>query len=359
MINSKPQYDYLIVGAGIFGAVCAFMLKSKYKVLVIDRRFHIGGNCYTDKKDGIVIHKYGPHIFHTNNIDTWNFVNQHVTFNNYKSSIIVNYKGELFPFPLNMWTFNKLWNVTTFSEAQKRINATIVQNNSPRNFEELALSKIGSELYEIFIKGYTSKQWGRSPKELPTDIFKRLPIRNIFQNNYYTNSMYEGVPENGYTPLFESLLRSCEVKLNTAFDKSLEQLANKIIYTGCIDEYYDYCYGKLEYRSLRFEEQILETEDFQSNAIVNYTDENIPFTRIIEHKHFNNTMAQNTIITKEFPMASGEPYYPIRDGKNLKLYRKYSEIINEKVIFGGRLGSYKYLNMDETIEAALDFAKIF
>lgn len=351
--QSKKEYDFLIVGAGLFGSVCAFVLKQKYRVLVIDKRNHIGGNCYTVQNEGIVVHKYGPHIFHTNNLNTWNFVSKYVSFGNYKSSIIVNYKGTLYPFPFNMWTYNKLWGATNFAEATQQMNKTIIKNDFPKNFEEYAISRIGRELYEIFVKGYTQKQWGKPPNKLPVDIFKRLPIRSVFQNNYYVNAMYEGIPENGYTPLFENLLEGCTVKLNTSFDPYFEQLADKVIYTGCIDEYYNNRYGKLEYRSLVFEEEVLEMEDFQSNAIVNFTDENVPFTRIIEHKHFSNIASPHTIITREFPSAFGDPYYPIGDTKNLELYRKYESIDNKKVVFGGRLGSYKYINMDETIEAAL------
>ena len=350
------KYDYLIVGAGLFGAVFAHEAKEAGKTcLVIDKRNHIAGNIYTDKVKDIDVHQYGAHIFHTSNETVWNYVNRFAKFNRYTNSPVANYKGEIYNMPFNMNTFNKLWGVVTPQEAQAKIEeqkaAYHVEN--PQNLEEQAISLIGPDVYTKLVKGYTEKQWGKRATELPSFIIKRLPVRFTYDNNYF-NDDYQGIPVEGYTKMIERMLDGVEVKLEEDFLKNREafmEQADKIVYTGMIDEYYNYCYGELEYRSLNFETEVLEgVENYQGNAVVNYTEYEVPYTRIIEHKHF-------TYGTQ--PDSKGdEPYYPMNDEKNLNLYEKYTELAAKEgnVIFGGRLGMYKYYDMDDTIEAALNCA---
>ncbi len=359
------KYDYLIVGAGLFGAVFAHEAKEAGKTcLVIDKRNHIAGNIYTDKVKDIDVHQYGAHIFHTSNETVWNYVNRFTKFNRYTNSPVANYKGEIYNMPFNMNTFNKLWGVVTPQEAQAKIEeqkaAYHVEN--PQNLEEQAISLIGPDVYTKLVKGYTEKQWGKRATELPSFIIKRLPVRFTYDNNYF-NDDYQGIPVEGYTKMIERMLDGVEVKLEEDFLKNREafmEQADKIVYTGMIDEYYNYCYGELEYRSLNFETEVLEgVENYQGNAVVNYTEYEVPYTRIIEHKHFTYGTQPDTVITREYPKTwskGDEPYYPMNDEKNLNLYEKYTELAAKEgnVIFGGRLGMYKYYDMDDTIEAALN-----
>ena len=359
------KYDYLIVGAGLFGAVFAHEAKEAGKTcLVIDKRNHIAGNIYTDKVKDIDVHQYGAHIFHTSNETVWNYVNRFAKFNRYTNSPVANYKGEIYNMPFNMNTFNKLWGVVTPQEAQAKIEeqkaAYHVEN--PQNLEEQAISLIGPDVYTKLVKGYTEKQWGKRATELPSFIIKRLPVRFTYDNNYF-NDDYQGIPVEGYTKMIERMLEGVEVKLEEDFLKNREafmEQADKIVYTGMIDEYYNYCYGELEYRSLNFETEVLEgVENYQGNAVVNYTEYEVPYTRIIEHKHFTYGTQPDTVITREYPKTwskGDEPYYPMNDEKNLSLYEKYTELAAKEgnVIFGGRLGMYKYYDMDDTIEAALN-----
>lgn len=361
------KYDYLIVGAGLFGAVFAHEAKEAGKTcLVIDKRNHIAGNIYTDKVKDIDVHQYGAHIFHTSNETVWNYVNRFAKFNRYTNSPVANYKGEIYNMPFNMNTFNKLWGVVTPQEAQAKIEeqkaAYHVEN--PQNLEEQAISLIGPDVYTKLVKGYTEKQWGKRATELPSFIIKRLPVRFTYDNNYF-NDDYQGIPVEGYTKMIERMLDGVEVKLEEDFLKNREafmEQADKIVYTGMIDEYYNYCYGELEYRSLNFETEVLEgVENYQGNAVVNYTEYEVPYTRIIEHKHFTYGTQPDTVITREYPKTwskGDEPYYPMNDEKNLNLYEKYTELATKEgnVIFGGRLGMYKYYDMDDTIEAALNCA---
>ena len=361
------KYDYLIVGAGLFGAVFAHEAKEAGKTcLVIDKRNHIAGNIYTDKVKDIDVHQYGAHIFHTSNETVWNYVNRFAKFNRYTNSPVANYKGEIYNMPFNMNTFNKLWGVVTPQEAQAKIEeqkaAYHVEN--PQNLEEQAISLIGPDVYTKLVKGYTEKQWGKRATELPSFIIKRLPVRFTYDNNYF-NDDYQGIPVEGYTKMIERMLDGVEVKLEEDFLKNREafmEQADKIVYTGMIDEYYNYCYGELEYRSLNFETEVLEgVENYQGNAVVNYTEYEVPYTRIIEHKHFTYGTQPDTVITREYPKTwskGDEPYYPMNDEKNLNLYEKYTELAAKEgnVIFGGRLGMYKYYDMDDTIEPALNCA---
>lgn len=359
------KYDYLIVGAGLFGATFAYeMTKFGKKCLVIDKRKTIAGNIYTEIKDKIHIHKYGAHIFHTSNKKIWDYINKFDEFNNYINSPIANYKGEIYNLPFNMNTFNKLWGVITPEEAKLKIESQKIKYEQPKNLEEQALSLVGTDIYKKLIKDYTEKQWGKNCDELPSLIIKRIPLRFTYNNNYF-NDVYQGIPKNGYTEIINKMLKGIEVKLNTNYkenEKELKKLANKIIYTGAIDEYYGYKYGKLEYRTLKFEEEELQEEDFQGNAVVNYTSKNVKYTRIIEHKHFNkNEQINKTIITREYPETwneNKERYYPINDIKNNKLYEKYNEIAKKEknIVFGGRLGLYKYLDMDDVISLSLELA---
>lgn len=354
------KYDYLIVGAGLYGSIFAYEMNKKgKKCLVIDKRDHIGGNIYCENIEGINVHKYGAHIFHTSNKEVWEYINQFCEFNNYINSPIANYKGEIYNLPFNMNTFNKLWGVRTPEEAKMKIEEQKKEFGivEPKNFEEQAISLIGKDIYEKLIKGYTEKQWGRKATELPAFIIKRLPVRFIYDNNYF-NDRYQGIPIGGYTKIIEKMLEGVEVKLDTNFFDNreyFERIAEKIVFTGMIDEFYDYKFGKLEYRSLRFETEVLNIENYQGNAVVNYTEREIPYTRIIEHKHFEFGKQEKTVITREYPSEwkeEDEPYYPVNDEKNNKLYEKYRELAEKEVniIFGGRLGEYKYYDMDKVIE---------
>ncbi len=371
------MYDYLVVGSGLFGSIFAYEANKKgKKVLVIDKRTHIGGNIYTENKDGINVHKYGAHIFHTSNKEVWDYINQFAEFNRYTNSPVARYKNELYNMPFNMNTFNKLWGVVTPKEAQEKIEQEKKEAGitEPKNLEEQAISLVGKTIYEKLVKGYTEKQWGQKATELPNFIIKRLPVRFIYDNNYF-NNLYQGIPVGGYTKIIEKMLDGIEVKLNCDFFENreeLESIAEKIIFTGQIDKYYNYQFGELEYRSLRFETEELEEENYQGNAVVNYTEYEIPYTRIIEHKHFEygaslgkmpeGQVMEKTIITREYPDTwnkEKEPYYPINNEKNNKLYEKYKELADKdsKVIFGGRLGQYKYYDMDKVIQEALNLSK--
>lgn len=366
------KYDYLVVGAGLFGATFAQQaMQAGKKVMVIDKRSHIAGNVYTERVEKINFHKYGAHIFHTNDKVVWNYVNQFIEFNRFTNSPVANYEGELFSMPFNMYTFNKMWGVITPEEAEKKINEQRKEIcGEPRNLEEQAISLVGRDIYEKLVKGYTEKQWGRDCKDLPAFIIKRLPVRLTFDNNYF-NALYQGIPIGGYTKMVQNMLDGIEVSLNTDYFSDREKwnaLADKIIYTGPIDAYFDYSLGYLEYRSVRFENEILDMPNFQGNAAVNYTDKKTPWTRIIEHKWFefgkdeNGNDIPKTIISKEYSSEwkpGDEPYYPVNDEKNGALYSRYKELADqeEKVIFGGRLGEYKYYDMDAVIAAALSMSK--
>ena len=357
-----PKYDLLVVGAGLFGAVVAHRAhKAGKRVLVIDKRSHIGGNCYCEEQDGIFVHKYGAHIFHTSNKEVWEFVNQFVEFKPFVHSPLANYKGEIYPLPFNLNTFERLWGVTTAEEAQAKIDAQRLRlDGEPRNLEEQALSLVGSDVYAKLIKGYTEKQWGRDCKELPAWIIRRLPLRFERNNNYF-NDTYQGVPVGGYNPLIEGLLEGVDVELNIDYfsaRKFFDEMADRVVYTGELDRFYNYRFGALDYRSLRFEEERIEVPDFQGAAVVNYTDRETPFTRIIEHKHFEDRGAEHTIITREYPMEwheGAEPYYPINDERNTSLYAEYRALADAetKYIFGGRLAEYRYYDMHQVIEKAL------
>ena len=367
------MYDYLIVGAGLFGAVFAQQAKEKgKKVLVIDRRDHIAGNIYTKRIEGINVHQYGAHIFHTNNKIVWEYVNRFAEFNRFTNSPVANYKGQLYSLPFNMYTFNKMWGVRTPEEAAIIIDEQRKEiKGEPRNLEEQAISLVGRDIYEKLIKGYTEKQWGRECKNLPAFIIKRLPVRFSFDNNYF-NALYQGIPIGGYTKMVENMLEGIEIRLNEDYlhkKAYYDGLADKIIYTGAIDAYFSYCIGNLEYRSVRFENEILDISNFQGNAAVNYTDSETPWTRIIEHKWFefgkdeNGNDTTKTIISKEYSSEwklGDEPYYPVNDEKNSRLYVRYKEMAEkeENVIFGGRLGEYKYYDMDAVIASALNCANM-
>ena len=358
------NYDYLIVGSGLFGSIFAYEASKRgKKCLVIEKRSHIGGNIYTEKIEDINVHKYGAHIFHTSNKETWDYINKFAEFNRYTNSPIAIYKDEVYNLPFNMNTFNKLWGAKTPKEAKDIIESQIEESktNSPKNLEEQALSLVGKDIYEKLIKGYTQKQWGKACTELPAFIIKRLPVRFTYDNNYF-NDLYQGIPIGGYTQIIEKMLENIDVKINCDFFENKDELmenCEKIIFTGMIDQYYNYCYGSLEYRSLKFEDEILDLKNYQGNAVVNYTDYEVLYTRIIEHKHFEfDTQSSKTIITKEYPKGwsiGDEPYYPINDEKNNLLYNKYKKLSEEdnKVIFGGRLGQYKYFDMNLVIEEAL------
>ncbi|KEI76676.1 UDP-galactopyranose mutase [Clostridium botulinum B2 128] len=361
------MYDYLIVGAGLFGSIFAYEATKRGKrCLVIDKRNHIGGNIYCDNIEEINIHKYGAHIFHTSDKDIWNYINRFIEFNRFTNSPIANYKGELYNLPFNMNTFNKLWGVITPKEAKEEIEKQKREAGikEPKNLEEQAISIVGTDIYEKLIKGYTEKQWGRSATELPDFIIKRLPVRFTYDNNYF-NDTYQGIPMGGYNPIIEKMLENCEVRLNVDFfkhRKELEAIAEKIVYTGMIDEFYDYKYGVLEYRSLRFETEVLDLENYQGNAVVNYTDKETSYTRVIEHKHFEFGTQQKTIVTKEYPSEwkkGDEPYYPINDKRNIELYEKYKDLAmkEDKILFGGRLADYKYYDMHHIVGKALKKVK--
>lgn len=358
------KYDYLIAGAGLFGAVFAYEASKKgKKCLVIDKRDHIAGNIYTKETENINVHQYGAHIFHTSDRKIWDYVNSFADFNNYINSPVAVYKDELYNLPFNMNTFSKMWNIKTPSEAKEIIRKQIEELNitEPENLEEQALSLVGTDVYEKLIKGYTEKQWGRDCKELPAFIIKRLPLRFTYDNNYF-NDRYQGIPIGGYTKIVEKMLEGSDVLLNTdyfEFIKDNEGIADKILFTGMIDEYYDFCYGHLEYRTVRFETEVLDCDNYQGNAVVNYTDREVPYTRIIEHKHFEFGKQEKTIISKEYSTEwepGMEPYYPVNNERNNELFEKYKALADkeENVIFGGRLGNYKYYDMDKVIIAALE-----
>lgn len=358
------KYDYLIVGAGIFGAVFAYEATKKgKKCLVIDKRDHIAGNIYTKETENINVHQYGAHIFHTSDRKIWDYVNSFADFNNYINSPVAVYKDELYNLPFNMNTFSKMWNIKTPSEAKAIIEKQIEELNitEPQNLEEQALSLVGTDVYEKLIKGYTEKQWGRDCKELPAFIIKRLPLRFTYDNNYF-NDRYQGIPIGGYTKIVEKMLEGSDVLLDTdyfEFIKDNEGIADKVLFTGMIDEYYDFCYGHLEYRTVRFETEVLDCDNYQGNAVVNYTDREVPYTRIIEHKHFEFGKQEKTIISREYSTEwepGMEPYYPVNNERNNDLFEKYKALADkeEKVIFGGRLGNYKYYDMDKVIIAALE-----
>jgi len=361
------KYDYLIVGAGLFGATFAQRAKEAGKrVLVIDKRAHVGGNIYTEELEGIQVHKYGAHIFHTNNKRVWDYVNRFAEFNRYTNAPMANYRGELYSLPFNMLTFNKMWGVVTPKEAEEKIAAQRRESGigEPQNLEEQAISLVGTDIYEKLIKGYTEKQWGRPCAELPAFIIKRLPVRFTYDNNYF-NALYQGIPIDGYTDMVERMLRKIEVRLGIDYLENrsmLSKIADKTVYTGAIDAYFEYCYGDLNYRSIRFETEVLDTDNYQGNAVINYTDEKTPYTRIIEHKHFVFGKQPKTVISREYSQEwtrGIEPYYPINDESNNALYEKYKLLAKQEtnVIFGGRLGQYRYYDMDAVILSALEAAE--
>ena len=369
------KYDYLIVGAGLFGAIFAHEAKKAgKKVLVIDRRDHIGGNIYTKEVEGIQVHQYGAHIFHTSDKEVWDYIQQFAEFNRYTNSPVARYKDELYNLPFNMNTFSKMWGVRTPAEAKEIIQRQIKEAGitEPKNLEEQAISLVGKDIYEKLVKGYTEKQWGRRATELPSFIIRRLPVRYVYDNNYF-NDKYQGIPVGGYTKIIERMLEGTEVRLMTDFFADREILAKEaenIVFTGMIDAYYDYCFGELEYRSLRFETEVLDMENYQGNAVVNYTEYEVPYTRIIEHKHFEygcqggyggdgSGVSDKTVITREYPATWSrreEPYYPMNDEKNNALYARYRELADQEeyVIFGGRLGMYRYYDMHQVVKEALE-----
>ena len=358
------RYDYLIVGAGLYGAVFAREMRDRGKrVLVIEKRQHVGGNVYTQDVEGIQVHVYGAHIFHTNDKRVWDYVNRFAEFNRYTNSPVANYHGELYSLPFNMYTFNKLWGVVTPREAEEEIARQRAASGitEPKNLEEQAISLVGKDIYEKLIRGYTEKQWGRPCRELPAFIIKRLPVRLTYDNNYF-NARFQGIPIEGYTALVERLLAGVEVRLDTDYfaDKeAFDALAEKVVYTGAVDRYFDYCYGPLQYRSVRFETEVLDMPNYQGNAVINYTDRETPYTRIIEHKHFVFGTQPKTVISREYSAEwklGDEPYYPVNDATNSALYQRYKALAEQetKVVFGGRLGEYRYYDMDAVIASALD-----
>ncbi len=359
------KYDYLIVGAGLFGSIFAYEATKKgKKCLVIDKRNHVGGNIYTENIEGINVHKYGAHIFHTSDEKVWAYINNFCEFNNFINSPIANYKGEIYNLPFNMNTFNKMWGVVTPAEAIAKIEEQKAEHKTenPQNLEEQAINLVGKDIYEKLIKGYTEKQWGRDCKELPAFIINRLPLRFTYDNNYF-NDKYQGIPVGGYTKIIEKMLMGVDVELGCDFFekyKDYKQVADKLVFTGMIDEYFEHKFGVLEYRSLRFENEAMEVSDYQGNAVVNYNEREVPYTRIIEHKHFEFNKSEKTVVTKEYPSNwsyGDEPYYPVNNDKNNNLFAKYKELAeNEDIIFGGRLGNYQYYDMDKVIKAALECA---
>jgi len=360
------KYDYIIVGSGLFGSVFAQQAIEKNKsCLIIDKRSHIGGNVHTENINGINVHKYGPHIFHTSDKKIWDYVNRFAKFNNYINRPKVSYKNELYSFPINLFTLYQIFGVKTPTEAIDLLNELSIDCDSPKNLEEWILSQVGEEIYKKFIYGYTKKQWGREPSELPASIIKRLPIRINFDDNYF-NDTYQGIPIGGYSKMIEAMQKGCDISLNSDFfinKKMYEDISDKIIFTGAIDEFFNYSEGELEYRSLSFETSTIEISDYQGNAIINYTDEDVPYTRICEHKHFESTKSTCTVITKEYPEKwdiTKERYYPVNNTENnnrYSTYKKMSDSINDKYIFGGRLAEYKYYDMHQVIASALKKAK--
>lgn len=360
------MYDYIIVGSGLFGSICARELTDKgYKCCVLESRNHIGGNCYTENRDNINIHLYGAHIFHTSNKEVWDYINRYVGFNNYRHHVVANYKGEIYSLPFSMWTFSKLWDITTPDEAKEIIEKQSSHIDEPNNFEEQAIKSVGVDVYEKLIKGYTKKQWRKEVEFLPKEIIKRLPVRFTYDNSYF-NDTYQGIPIGGYTQVFEKLLDGIEVRLNVDFLQNrnhwLSQ-SKKIIYTGPIDRFFNYCYGELEYKTTKFDHQKIDKPNFQGASVINYTDEETEFTRIIEHKHFENSVSDSTWITYEYPVEYSadktEPYYPVNDKDNNLKYTKYKELSESlpNVSFGGRLAEYRYYDMHQVIESALNFVK--
>ena len=360
------KYDYILVGSGLYSGVFAWFAKQKgKKCLVLEKRDHIGGNVYCENTEGIHVHKYGAHIFHTSNKEVWQFVNSLAEFNRYTNSPVANYKGEMYNMPFNMNTFSKMWNISTPAEAKKIIEEQKKEiTGEPKNLEEQAISLVGREIYEKLVKGYTEKQWGRDCTALPAFIIKRLPVRYTYDNNYF-NDLYQGIPIGGYNVIIDRLFEGCDIETGVDYLEKKEYydgLGEKFVYTGTIDAYYKYQFGKLEYRSLRFESEVLDEENHQGVAVVNYTDRETPYTRIIEHKHFEFGTQPKTVITREYPVTwqeGMEPYYPVNDEKNQALYQKYAKLAEkeEHVIFGGRLGEYKYYDMDKVIASAMACAK--
>jgi UDP-galactopyranose mutase len=360
------MYDFLIVGSGLFGSVCAKELTdSGYKCLIIEKRNHIGGNCYTENRDGIHLHMYGAHIFHTSNKEVWDWINKFAIFNNYRHHVIANYKNELYSLPFNMWTFNKLWGVNHPNEAKRIISEQSLNIDNPSNLEEQAIKLVGTDIYQKLIKGYTTKQWKKNPKDLPKEIIKRLPVRFTYDNNYFYDT-YQGIPIGGYTKIFEKILQNIEIKFNVDYLNNKNHwngLAKKVIYTGAIDEYFEYVFGELEYKTVKLHHKKINDDNFQGWSVVNYTEEEIPYTRIIEHKHFENNNTDSTWVSYEYPTEYKakitEPMYPVNDYKNNTRYNQYKDLtINEKnVIFGGRLAEYKYYDMHQVIESALNAVK--
>ena len=360
------KYDYILVGSGLYSGVFAWFAKQKgKKCLVLEKRDHIGGNVYCENTEGIHVHKYGAHIFHTSNKEVWQFVNSLAEFNRYTNSPVANYKGEMYNMPFNMNTFSKMWNISTPAEAKKIIEEQKKEiTGEPKNLEEQAISLVGREIYEKLVKGYTEKQWGRDCTALPAFIIKRLPVRYTYDNNYF-NDLYQGIPIGGYNVIIDRLFEGCDIETGVDYLEKKEYydgLGEKIVYTGTMDAYYKYQFGKLEYRSLRFESEVLDEENHQGVAVVNYTDRETPYTRIIEHKHFEFGTQPKTVITREYPVTwqeGMEPYYPVNDEKNQALYQKYAKLAEkeEHVIFGGRLGEYKYYDMDKVIASAMACAK--
>ena len=353
------MYDYLIVGSGFFGSICAYELNRKgFKVCVIDNRNHIGGNCYTSNRDGINVHDYGPHIFHTSNEEVWKWINQFVKFNHFRLSPVANYNGELYSLPFNMWTFSQMWGVTTPDEAKAIIQQQSDEIGEPTNLEEQAIKFVGKDVYNKLIKGYTEKQWRKPATELPKEIIKRLPVRFTYDNNYF-NDKYQGIPIGGYTQIFEKLLDGIDIKLNTDYFNDELPEHNTVIYTGPIDKFYNYRFGELEYKTTRFDHKQLDTPNYQGCAIMNYTDSETPYTRKIEHKHFEFGDSDTTWVTHEYPIEydakTTEPYYPVNDSENNDKYNLYKSLVNSEknIIFGGRLAEYKYYDMHQVIESAL------
>ena len=360
------RYDYVLVGSGLYAGVFAYLAKQAgKKCLVVEKRNHIGGNIYCREEEGIHVHEYGAHIFHTSNREVWKFVCSLAEFNRYTNSPVANYKGQMYNLPFNMYTFSKMWEISTPEEAKAIINRQKEEiSGEPENLEQQAISLVGRDIYEKLIQGYTEKQWGRECKDLPAFIIKRLPVRYTYDNNYF-NDLYQGIPVGGYNVIIEKLFQDCHIKTNTDYLENkayYDSLGDKVIYTGTIDSFYQYCYGKLEYRSLRFETEVKNTDNYQGVAVVNYTDRETPYTRIIEHKHFEFGAQEKTVITREYPVSwqdGMEPYYPVNDERNQNLYCKYAALAEkeENVIFGGRLGEYKYYDMDKVIESAMAAAK--